>query len=172
MYKDKTFLAIIPARGGSKRLPGKNALDLNEKPLVVWSIEAGLKSKYIDEIVVTSDNREILNISKNSGASIIERPAELATDTSTTFDSIKHAIENTLKHDYIVLLQPTSPLRTERHLNEAIELLFSKKADAIVSVCKMDHSPLWSNTLNESLSMKGFLSDCVHNQRSQDFGSA
>ena len=168
MYKNKTFLAIIPARGGSKRLPRKNVLDLCGKPLIAWSIEAGLKSHYIDKVVVTSDDDEILDISKKYGADTIKRPDELASDTSTTFDAIKHTIDNLNSYDYVVLLQPTSPLRDEKHIDEAIEFLEKKKAEAIVSVCEMEHSPLWSNTLDDSLSMKGFLRDEVLNKRSQD----
>ena len=168
MYKNKTFLAIIPARGGSKRLPRKNVLDLNGKPLIAYSIEAGLDSSYIDKVVVTSDDDEILTISKKYGAVTINRPNELASDTATTFDAIKHAVDNYEKYDYIVLLQPTSPLRDRDHIDKAIELLESKNADAVVSVCKMDHSPLWSNTINDSLSMTGFLKDEVLNKRSQD----
>jgi CMP-N-acetylneuraminic acid synthetase len=168
LYKNKTFLAIIPARGGSKRLPRKNVLDLNGKPLIAYSIEAGLDSSYIDKVVVTSDNDEILTISKKYGAITINRPNELASDTATTFDAIKHAVDNYEKYDYIVLLQPTSPLRDRDHIDKAIELLESKNADAVVSVCKMDHSPLWSNTINDSLSMTGFLKDEVLNKRSQD----
>ena len=168
MNNNKTFLAIIPARGGSKRLPRKNVLDLCGKPLISWSIEAGLKSKYIDKLIVTSDDEEILYISKRYGADIIVRPDELSNDTATTFDAIKHTIDNTNKYDYIVLLQPTSPLRNEKNIDEAIELLESKNADAIVSVSEMEHSPLWSNTIDDSLSMKGFLKDEILNKRSQD----
>ena len=168
MYKNKTFLAIIPARGGSKRLPRKNILKLDEKPLIAYSIEAGLKSKYIDKVVVSSDDKEILDISKEFEADTIKRPSNLATDTATTFDAIKHTIDNIAKYDYIVLLQPTSPLRNNKHIDEAIKLLESKNADAIISVCEMDHSPLWSNTLDDSLSMKNFLKDEVLNKRSQD----
>jgi len=169
MYKDKTFLAIIPARGGSKRLPNKNILDLAGKPLIAWSIEAGLGSKYIDKVMVTSDSEEILDISKNFGAEVLKRPDELANDTATTFDAIAHTIESlNEKYDYIVLLQPTSPLRNAKHIDEAIELLNDKEADAIVSVCEMDHNPLWSNTLPASLSMEGFLRDEIKNKRSQD----
>ena len=91
---NKTFLAIIPARGGSKRLPRKNILDLCGKPLISWSIEAALKSKYISKVVVSSDDEEILNISSNFGADIIKRSYELANDTATTFDAIKHNIDN------------------------------------------------------------------------------
>lgn len=165
---NKTFLAIIPARGGSKRLPRKNILDLCGKPLISWSIEAALKSKYISKVVVSSDDEEILNISSNFGADIIKRPYELANDTATTFDAVKHTIDNFENYDYIVLLQPTSPLRNEKHIDEAIELLEEKQADAIVSVCEMDHSPLWSNTLPKDGNMNNFLRDEVLNKRSQD----
>ncbi|MCW8896093.1 MAG: acylneuraminate cytidylyltransferase family protein [Sulfurimonas sp.] len=168
MYKDKTFLAIIPARGGSKRLPRKNILDLAGKPLIAWTIDAGLKSKFIDKVVVTSDNDEILNIATKFGAQIIKRPYELATDKATSFDAVEHTINSFDDYDYIVLLQPTSPLRNEVHIDEAIKLLETKKADAIVSICEMDHSPLWSNTLSEDMSMSGFLRDEVLNKRSQD----
>ena len=165
---NKTFLAIIPARGGSKRLPRKNILDLCGKPLISWSIEAALKSKYISKVVVSSDDEEILNISSNFGADIIKRPYELANDTATTFDTVKHTIDNFENYDYIVLLQPTSPLRNENQIDEAIELLEEKQADAIVSVCEMDHSPLWSNTLPEDGNMRGFLREEILNKRSQD----
>ena len=142
MYTNKKFLAIIPARGGSKRLPRKNVLDLCGKPLIAYTIEAALKSKYIDKVIVSSDDEEILNISSNFGADIIKRPIDLANDTATTIDAIKHTIDNFENYDYIVLLQPTSPLRNEKHIDEAIELLEKKKADAVVSVCEMEHSPL------------------------------
>lgn len=168
MYRDKTFLVVIPARGGSKRLPRKNILNLCGKPLISYSIEAGLKSRYIDTTIVTSDNEEILSIAKQYGAKTIKRPDDLANDTATTFDAIRHTIENVEDYDYIVLLQPTSPLRNEKHVDEAIELLESKNADAVVSVCEMDHSPLWSNTLPQDGNMTNFLRDEVLNKRSQD----
>lgn len=168
MHNNKSFLGIIPARGGSKRLPRKNILDLAGKPLIVWTIEASLKSRYIDKTIVTSDDDEILAISEKYGASVIKRPQELASDTATTFDAIKHTIDNMEKYDYIVLLQPTSPLRNEKHIDEAIELLEEKNADAVISVCEMEHSPLWSNTLPEDNNMSNFLRDDIKNKRSQD----
>lgn len=162
------YLAIIPARGGSKRVPRKNVLDLCGKPLIAYTVEAALKSKYIDKVVVSSDDEEILQISKKFGAETIKRPDILASDTATTFDAIKHAIDSLEKYEYIVLLQPTSPLRNSKHIDEAIELLKEKKASAVVSVCEMEHSPLWSNTLDDTLSMNNFLKDEVLNKRSQD----
>jgi CMP-N,N'-diacetyllegionaminic acid synthase len=119
-------------------------------------------------VIVTSDDDDILEISRKFRADIIKRPDELASDTATTFDAIKHTVENLKKYDYIVLLQPTSPLRNEKHIDEAIELLELKNADAVVSVCEMGHSPLWSNILPEDLSMKNFLREEVLNKRSQD----
>ncbi len=164
----KKYLAIIPARGGSKRLPRKNLLPLQGKPLIEWTIESALQSAYIDDVCVTSDDNEVLKIAKNTGCLTIERPDYLANDTATTFDAVKHTIEDLSEnYEYIVLLQPTSPLRTAMHIDEAINLLNTKLADAIISVCEMEHSPLWSNTLPNDGSMKNFLSDNVL-KRSQD----
>jgi len=168
MYKNKKFLAIIPARGGSKRFPNKNILDLNEEPLIGWSIKAGQNSKYIDKVVVSSDSDKILDISKKYKVDILKRPNILATDTATTIDVLKHTIENYKDYDYLILLQPTSPLRNEKHIDEAIELLDKKNADAIIGVTEMVHSPLWSNTLDEDLNMSNFLRDEVKSKRSQD----
>ena len=169
MLNNKTFLAIVPARGGSKRLPRKNLLDLGGKPLISWTIEAALNSQFIDHIVMTSDNKEIINIADKFNVKTIKRPDYLANDTSTTFDAIAHTLNHIDKtYDYTVLLQPTSPLRTAVHIDEAIELLERKRADAIISVCEMDHSPLWSNTLDDSGSMQNFLKEEVKGKRSQD----
>ena len=168
MHQNKTFLAIIPARGGSKRLPNKNILILKDKPLIAWSIDAGLDSKYVDKVLVSSDSENILDISHKYKAETIKRPEYLANDTATTIDAIFHTLDNVERYDYIILLQATSPLRNSHHIDEAIELLESKNADAIVSVCEMEHSPLWSNTLDKNLSMKGFLKDELLNIRSQD----
>lgn len=168
MYKNKSFLSFIPARGGSKRLPRKNTLDFCGKPLIAWTIEASQRSKYIDEVLVTSEDNEILNISKKLKATSIKRPVDLASDTSRTFDALIHALDFIENYDYQVLLQPTSPLRNEKHIDNAIEFLEEKNADAIISVCEADHSPLWTNTLDDSLSMKNFISEEVINKRSQD----
>ncbi|MGC9121138.1 MAG: cytidylyltransferase domain-containing protein [Sulfurihydrogenibium sp.] len=168
MYQGKTILAIIPARGKSKRLPNKNILPLAGKPLISWTIESALKSKYIDKIVVSSDSEKILQIAKDYGIETVRRPKELATDTASSVDVVKHVLENVAYHDYVILLQPTSPLRTEKHIDEAIEYLYQKKADAVISVCEVEHSPLLCNTLPEDLSMKDFIPENVKGKRSQD----
>ena len=145
MINKKSVIAIIPARGGSKGLPGKNIKELCGKPLIAWSIAAGLGSQYIDEVMVTTDSDEVARIARIFGASVpFMRPTELASDTATSFEAIKHAIdfyENELhkKFDYIVLLEPTSPLRDESDIDLAIEqLLSSPQASAVVGICKTE----------------------------------
>jgi N-acylneuraminate cytidylyltransferase/CMP-N,N'-diacetyllegionaminic acid synthase len=144
MYKGKTFLAIIPARGGSKGLPGKNIKELCGKPLIAWSIEAGLNSKYLDEVMVTTDSQDIADISQKYGAKIpFLRPAELATDTATTFDAVKHAIDFYKESlgrafDYVVLLEPTSPQRDALDIDKAIETLVAFDAISIVGISKTE----------------------------------
>lgn len=165
----KRFLAVIPARKGSKRLPNKNVLEIGGKPLVAWTIEAALRSKYIKEIVVSSDDERVLDIANRYCVRTLRRPYELATDSAKTIDAVKHVLENIEEcFDYVVLLQPTSPLRNEKHIDAAIELLNDKQADAVVSVREMKHPPLWCNTLPENKSMEGFLREEIKNSRSQD----
>jgi CMP-N-acetylneuraminic acid synthetase len=166
--KNSKTIAIIPARGGSKRLKNKNILKLNNKPLIAYSIEAALASKYIDEVVVTSDNETILEIATSYGAKTIQRPDKLATDSSATIDTILHTLEIYSSFDTIIVLQPTSPLRTSNHIDEAIEEFINKKANGVISVCKTEHSPLWSNTLEKNNKMDNFLSKELLNLRSQD----
>jgi len=164
----KKYLAIIPARGGSKRLPRKNILPLANKPLIGWTIEAALNCNAISKIVVSSDDDEILAVANSYKVDALKRPEYLATDTAASFDAIKHAIENNSGYEYIILLQPTSPLRTTTHLREAMQLLEEKQADAVISVCETEHSPLWANTLQVDKSMQGFLREELLNIRSQD----
>ena len=168
------FIAIIPARGGSKRLPHKNILDLGGKPLISWTIEAAKKSGLLDEIVVSTDSVEIQNLALNSNIkSPFIRPDFLSNDTASSFDVVEHCLEyykNTEKREfeYLILLQPTSPLRSSNDIKNAIKLLEEKNADGIVSVCETEHSPLWTNTIDDSLSLDDFLRNEVKNTRSQD----
>jgi CMP-N,N'-diacetyllegionaminic acid synthase len=145
MINGKTVIAIIPARAGSKGLPGKNIKPLCGKPLIAWSIEAGLGSQYIDEVMVTTDSEDIANVARQFGASVpFIRPAELASDTATSMDVIRHVLsfyDNKLdkKFDYTVLLEPTSPLRVKDDIDKAIvQLLENSQAKAIVGVCKTE----------------------------------
>lgn len=157
MALNKKILAVILARGGSKRLPRKNVIPLYKKPLISWSIEAALKSKYIDKIVISSDDDEILNISNHFTATSIKRPSELATDQSTSFDALKHVLKIFKGYEYIILLQPTSPLRDENHINQAIELVIKKNAEAVVSVCQSRDKLIKSFTLDKSLLINNYL---------------
>jgi len=140
MINGKKVLAIIPARSGSKGLPGKNIKLLCGKPLIAWSIDAGLKSRYIDKMVVSTDAEEVRMVALEHGACApFLRPKELATDTSTSFDVLTHAIEvlaqDGNRFDIIVLLEPTSPLRDVSDIDEALERMLMKDADSTVSVC-------------------------------------
>lgn len=124
------ILSIIPARGGSKGIPRKNIKKILDKPLVAYSIEASLKSKYITRTVVSSEDDEILAVSKQYGADIIIRPQELAQDETKTAPVMLHVLEELEKQgyraDYVVLLQPTCPLRDEKYIDSAFEFYFEK----------------------------------------------
>lgn len=169
MFQGKKILAIIPARGGSKRLPDKNILPLNGKPLIGWSIEEAQKSQYIDTTIVSSDSINILDVASKFGSNIpFKRPSELAQDESRSIDVVIHALEYYKEYEYVILLQPTSPLRNVQDIDGAIEHFFKKEATSVIGVCEVEHSPLWSNTLDDNLSMNDFLDDKYNNSRSQD----
>jgi N-acylneuraminate cytidylyltransferase len=170
MFGNKKVIAVIPARGGSKRLPRKNILPVGGKPLIGWTIEAAKKSKYVDELIISTDNQEIADVAGVFGVSVpYLRPESLSTDTATTQSVLLHTIEKYKRDaDIVVLLQPTSPLRTSKHIDEAIELLENKGAFSIVSVTPCEHPPEWANTLLENHSMKNFVG-LASSKRSQDF---
>lgn len=173
MYKNKRFLAVIPARAGSKGIKDKNIMDLCGKPLIAYSIEAALKSKYIDKVVVSTDGEEIAKVSKKYGADVpFLRPDYLASDTAKTIDCVIHCVEEVQNmgdmYDYMVLLQPTQPLRESYHIDEAIELMLEQDAEGLVSICKVKEHPILMRTLNEDGSMNNLLSTSS-TQRRQDF---
>lgn len=173
MINGKKILAIIPARGGSKRLPRKNVLPLAGKPLIQWTIDAALQSKYIDTVMVSTDCVEIERVAKEGGADVpYLRSESLSSDTATSMDIVLDVLnfygnKNT-KFDLVLLLQPTSPLRTLADIDGAIEFFIKNSASAVVSVTECDHSPLWSNTLPADLRLSGFISDELLGKRSQD----
>ena len=142
------IIAMIPARGGSKSILKKNIKKLLGKPLLAWTIEAAKKSKYIDKIIVSTENKEIAEISKKYGAEVpFLRPEELAKDKSSTIDAIFHALEVLKEQNYtpnvVILLQPTSPLRNAEDIDSAIELFEAADCESVVSVCEVEHSPYW-----------------------------
>ncbi len=129
-------VAVIPARGGSKGIPLKNIKPMLKKPLIQYTIEAALHAGTITEVYVSTDHRQIAEIAGSLGAKIIERPAELAGDTVSTYDVIKHAEGILGSPDVIVVLQPTSPLRGPAHIDEAVGLLDSD-TDTVVGVSEL-----------------------------------
>lgn len=134
------ILGIIPARGGSKGVPGKNIKLLGGKPLIVHAIDCAKSSGMLSRIVVTTDSGEIATVAQKFGAEVILRPSDLATDTSNVITAVKHVLEQ-LQEDFdiIVLLQPTAPLRTGSQLNEVIQMLSdSDDLEGIISVVPMD----------------------------------
>lgn len=156
MNNTPTILAIIPARGGSKGLPKKNILNLKGKPLIAWSIEAAKNSKYINRIIVSSDNEEILNISKQYDVDTLKRPHQFATDTASSESVVLHTIESLKeKYDYIMLLQPTSPFRDTQTINKALEIFFNNDADALISVSQTDNKILKAFLETEDGYIKG-----------------
>jgi CMP-N,N'-diacetyllegionaminic acid synthase len=137
------ILAVIPARGGSKGIPKKNIKKLAGKPLICWTIESALKSKMIDKLIVSTDDKNIARISKKACAEIpFMRPDELSGDKTPTLPVLIHAYKHfkeELKdhYDYIILLEPTSPGRQTFHIDEALKKLINSKADSLVSVSEV-----------------------------------
>jgi len=174
MIGGKRCLGVIPAREGSKRIPGKNIKELCGKPLIQWSIDSGNKSKYIDRLIVSTDSHKIAKISKFCGADVpFIRPANLAKDSSGSFEVLEHAYkflhDQGDYYDYIIMLQPTSPLRTDRHIDEAIELLDEKHADGVISLSEITHPIEWCGVLPETMEMDKFIDNIIINSRSQQF---
>ncbi len=145
MIEDKSVLGIIAARGESKGLPGKNVRSLQGKPLIAWTIEAAKPSRFIDRLILSSEDAEIIEAAKRYGCEVpFVRPRELATDQSSIIDAIRHALETLPEtYDYLVLLQPTSPLRTTEDIDNCLALCHEKGAPAAVSVVAADKPPQW-----------------------------
>lgn len=146
LKSDPKVIAIIPARGGSKRLPGKNIKPLLGRPLIDYSIEAGLGASLITRVLVSTDSPEIAEVARQAGAEVpFLRPPDLATNGAPTLPVLLHCTEWLGIHgwdpDIVVVLQPTSPLRRSWHIDQAIELLLSTQADSVVGICKAEHSP-------------------------------
>jgi CMP-N,N'-diacetyllegionaminic acid synthase len=145
MIGTKTVLALIPARGGSKGVPRKNIREVGGKPLIAWSIEAAKASRYIDHLILSSDDQSIIDVAKKWGCDVpFVRPKDLATDEADSMQVVRHAIAALPKHyDYLVLLQPTSPMRRTEDIDGAIECCVNGEAVTCVSVCEPDKSPYW-----------------------------
>ena len=143
MYKGKRIIAVVPARGGSKGLPGKNIKIMNGKPLICWTLDKAKKSKYIDKLYVSTDSDEIANVCKQDGVNVPElRPKDLAEDSSSTVDVLlyilKHLKSSGEIFDYLLLLEPTSPLRKDNDIDDIIEKgIDNPDSDGVISVGKV-----------------------------------
>lgn len=130
-----TALGIVPARGGSKAIPGKNIRPLLGVPLMVYTIEAARRSSLVPRTVVSTDSEEIAAVARGAGAEVVMRPDELATDESPTEDALIHVLEALGEEpDYVVTLEPTSPLRTPQTIDKCVELARAEDADAVFTV--------------------------------------
>ena len=164
-------LAVIPARGGSKGIPAKNIVDFGGKPLIAWTIEAAIASRCFAHVVVSTDSEEIAEISHQWGAETpFMRPAHLATDTADSTSVIIHTIswmqQNRDFHpDYVALLQPTSPLRTAKHIQEAFRLIEETSADALVSVTPAKEHPFWIKRISKTGKLENLLPESPPKRR-------
>ncbi|MFH1860719.1 MAG: acylneuraminate cytidylyltransferase family protein [bacterium] len=167
------FLGLIPARGGSKGIIKKCITPLRDKPLIAYTIEEAKKSRHLHRIIVSTDDKDIASVSKEYGAEIpFMRPEELAHDDTPTLPVIQHAL-NTLRSqgyvpDYIVLLQPTSPLRDVSHIDAAIEKIIQTQSDMVVSLCKVTQHPFWMRRIDGEDKVSPFIETKNTYHRRQD----
>jgi CMP-N-acetylneuraminic acid synthetase len=172
VFGDRRVLCLIPARGGSKGLPGKNVAPLRGRPLIAWTVAAATGSAYVDDVVVSTDSDAIAAAAEAAGAAApFRRPPALASDEARMTDVVAHAL-TTLSaaggtYDLFVLLQPTSPLRTAAHVNAAFARLEASGGSAVVSVCETEHSPLWTGTLPTDGNMASFATEALRANRQE-----
>jgi CMP-N,N'-diacetyllegionaminic acid synthase len=139
-----SVLALIPARAGSKGIHRKNIRELNGKPLIAWSIEAALKAESVDTIIVSTDDEEIAEVAISYGVEVpFLRPFELAQDDTPIMDVVFHTLEQLPSTEFVLQLNPTSPLRTAEDIDGIIEFLQENKCSSVVSVCETSKHPNW-----------------------------
>ena len=165
------MIVLIPARGGSKGLPGKNIKLLNGKPLIAYTIETALQAKSVTAVYVSTDCEEIATIAKNYGALVPAlRPAHLATDSAVAIDLYNYMLleweKSGLTMDHFMVLQPTSPLRKAIHIEEAIPLFYEKKADSVISYTPEVHPISWHKYIREDLTFEPIFDDELSNRQS------
>ncbi|RSD27914.1 cytidylyltransferase domain-containing protein [Vibrio pectenicida] len=165
------MIAIVPARGGSKGLPGKNIKSLFGKPMIAYTIEAALNSKYITDVVVSTDDQETYDVALSYGAiKSFLRPKELARDESLAIDNYIYTVQR-LNDEFgkdlssFIVLQPTSPLRKTQDIDGSIELFYSKSADSVVSYCVEHHPVMWHKYIEEDSRLTCIFSDEVIENR-------
>lgn len=144
MIEGQTVLAIVPARGGSKGIPRKNLRELGGKPLIAWTIIEAKKSHYIDRLILSSEDEEIIEVAKRWGCEVpFKRPLELAKDDTPGIDPILHTLKILPEYDYVILLQPTSPLRQVHDIDSCLEKCLANNAKSCVSVTEARENPYW-----------------------------
>lgn len=172
------IIGLITARGGSKGIPGKNIKLLAGKPLIAWTIEAALGSRQLDRLIVSTDDAAIAEAARRYGADVpFMRPAELAQDTSSHISVVDHALDWLAAHDgtdpdYVLLLQPTSPLRTAQDIDATIELALQRQAVAVVSVCEVDQHPLLCQRVQPDGTLAPYMTSELTYLRRQDLPPA
>lgn len=171
MKKQLQILGLIPARGGSKGVPKKNIRQLAGKPLISWTIKAALESRQLERCLVSTDDEEIAAIACAAGAEVpFLRPAELATDDAPTWRTLLHAVEwleawEGWTPDAIVVLQPTSPLRRARHIDEALAQFFASGADTLISLTLSEFNPYWMMSLDNEGRATWFMGNNPYSRR-------
>jgi CMP-N,N'-diacetyllegionaminic acid synthase len=169
MYNNKKILSLITARGGSKGIPKKNIRILGDKPLIAWTIESSLRSKYIDRTILSSDCDEIIKISKKFGCDVpFKRSIELAQDNSSSMDVIIHALNNIKGYDYLVLLQPTSPFRHDGLIDDMISEIVDNDYNQLVSVKRLKKEPSFLYYKGDDGKLVPLTGEYVKNKRRQD----
>lgn len=162
-------LALITARGGSKGLPRKNVLLAGGKPLLAWTVDEAISAECIDRVVLSSDDHEIMDAARAAGCDVpFCRPAHLASDVATSIDVVLHALDQLPEYEYVVLLQPTSPLRIAEDIDAAFELMLEREAPSCVSVCEADQSPYWMYRFTEGNKLQRLLPNVDVITRRQD----
>lgn len=167
------MIAIIPARGGSKGLPGKNIKFLNGKPLIAYTIEAALKAKHVHRVIISTDDLEIADTAKKYGAEVpFMRPEYLATDDALAIDVYKYTLsrlsetEGTIITDFMVL-QPTSPLRTATDIDKAITIFKEKDADSVISFCQEHHPIKWHKYVTPEGKIESIFENTISNRQDE-----
>lgn len=169
MIDGLSVLAIVPARGGSKGIPGKNIVPLGGKPLIAWTIEGGRAVAAIDRLIVSTDDEAIASVARDCGCEVpFLRPPELAQDNTAGIDVVLHALDELGHFDIVVLLQPTSPFRTPAHIDEAIKLLMEQHAPSVVSVAQSTKPPEWLYYTDANGRLEPMLKDREDLSRRQD----
>lgn len=171
MTAPKEVLAIVPARGGSKGVPGKNLRPLAGKPLIVWTLEAAQAASTVSRLVVSTDDAAIAQVAAQAGAEVVHRPAELAQDTSPTEPALFHALEvlkatSGYEPDAVALLQCTSPLRGPELIDAAVRKLFATGCDAVMTVTPIQHWYLCGTVSDQGVFVPEY--DYQRRPRSQD----